>query len=59
LDEAAAAADSSLAGKMTLPVYVNATRAQLLFTLDFAVEGSSGSDHSFYERGVALYCSKL
>ncbi|XP_052274955.1 cytoplasmic dynein 1 heavy chain 1-like isoform X3 [Dreissena polymorpha] len=46
--------------KVTLPVYLNATRAQLLFTLDFATEGQgSGKDHSFYERGVAFVTSDL
>ena len=47
-------------GKVTLPVYLNATRAQLLFTLDFETEGEgSGKDHSFYERGVAMISSDL
>lgn len=47
-------------GKVTLPVYLNATRAQLLFTLDFDMEGEgSGQDHSFYERGVAIISSDL
>ncbi|XP_064603299.1 cytoplasmic dynein 1 heavy chain 1-like isoform X2 [Liolophura sinensis] len=47
-------------GKVTLPVYLNATRGQQLFTLDFVTEGvGSGKDHSFYERGVALICSDL
>ncbi|XP_053373809.1 cytoplasmic dynein 1 heavy chain 1-like isoform X4 [Mercenaria mercenaria] len=46
--------------KVTLPVYLNSTRAQLLFTLDFDTEGQgSGKDHSFYERGVALVSSDL
>lgn len=46
--------------KVTLPVYLNTTRDQLLFTLDFDTEGEgSGKDHSFYERGVALVCSDL
>jgi len=43
-----------------LPVYLNPTRAQLLFTVDFVTEGEgSGKDHSFYERGVALTTSSL
>ncbi|XP_013402014.1 cytoplasmic dynein 1 heavy chain 1-like isoform X1 [Lingula anatina] len=47
-------------GKVTLPVYLNSTRAQLLFTLDFDTQDTgSGRDHSFYERGVALVCSNL
>ncbi|KAL3873221.1 hypothetical protein ACJMK2_036362 [Sinanodonta woodiana] len=46
--------------KVTLPVYLNATRGQLLFTLDFDTEGEgSGKDHSFYERGVAIISSTL
>ncbi|KAK3093975.1 hypothetical protein FSP39_022394 [Pinctada imbricata] len=47
-------------GRVTLPVYLNATRAQLLFTLDFETTGEgSGKGHSFYERGVAIICSDL
>lgn len=46
--------------KVTLPVYLNATRGQLLFTLDFETKGEgSGKNHSFYERGVGLLCSTL
>ncbi|XP_074643936.1 cytoplasmic dynein 1 heavy chain 1-like isoform X2 [Tubulanus polymorphus] len=46
--------------KVTLPVYLNATRSHLLFTVDFDTEGEgSGKDHSFYERGVALISSPL
>ncbi|KAK7504322.1 hypothetical protein BaRGS_00004626, partial [Batillaria attramentaria] len=50
------------ANRVTLPVYLNATRGQLLFTLDFesAEKGGTGSkDHRFYERGVAVICSDL
>lgn len=44
--------------RVTLPVYLNSTRAQLLFTLDFETRGEgSGKDHSFYERGVAIISS--
>ncbi|KAL5291956.1 DYNC1H1 family protein [Megaselia abdita] len=43
-------------GKLTLPVYLNSTRSELLFTVDLAVAG--GQDpHSFYERGVAVLTS--
>lgn len=43
-------------GKLTLPVYLNSTRSELLFTVDLAV--ASGQDpHSFYERGVAVLTS--
>ena len=46
--------------RVTLPVYLNATRAQLLFTVDFETRGEgSGKGHSFYERGVALTSSSL
>lgn len=42
--------------KLTLPVYLNSTRAELLFTVDLAV--APGQDpHSFYERGVAVLTS--
>ena len=48
------------AQRVTLPVYLNATRAQLLITVDFETQGEgSGKDHSFYERGVALVSSSL
>lgn len=41
---------------VTLPVYLNATRAQLLFTLEF-----SGKDNpsDFYKRGVAIISSNI
>lgn len=43
-------------GKLTLPVYLNSTRAELLFTVDLSV--AAGQDpHSFYERGVAVLTS--
>lgn len=43
-------------GKLTLPVYLNSTRVELLFTVDLAV--APGQDrHSFYERGVAVLTS--
>lgn len=43
-------------GKLTLPVYLNSTRAELLFTVDLAVAPGQ-SPHSFYERGVAILTS--
>ncbi|XP_012938795.1 cytoplasmic dynein 1 heavy chain 1 [Aplysia californica] len=46
-------------GKVTLPVYLNATRSQLLLTLDFVPAEGTSQDHSFYERGVALISSDL
>lgn len=42
--------------RLTLPVYLNSTRTELLFTVDLAV--AAGQDpHSFYERGVAVLTS--
>ena len=41
-------------------MYLNSTRAELLFTLDFKAKGMSESgDHHYYERGVALLSSGL
>ena len=46
--------------RVTLPVYLNSARAQLLFTLDFNTQGEgSGENHSFYERGVGIITSTL
>lgn len=46
--------------QVTLPVYLNNTRAELLFTLDFKAEGmTEEGDHHYYERGVALLSSPL
>lgn len=42
--------------KITLPVYLNSTRGELLFTVDLAA-GEKQREHSFYEKGVALLCS--
>lgn len=44
------------AEKLTLPVYLNSTRTELLFTVDLAVAPGQ-SPHSFYERGVAVITS--
>jgi len=46
---------------VTLPVYLNATRAQLLFTVDLETQrdSSDGKGHCFYERGVAITASTL
>lgn len=43
-------------GKLTLPVYLNSTRAELLFTVDLAYAPGQ-EPHSFYERGVAVLTS--
>lgn len=46
--------------QVTLPVYLNQTRSELLFTLDFDAEGVAATgDHSYYERGVAILSSPL
>jgi dynein heavy chain 1 len=44
------------AGKIMLPVYLNSTRSDLLFTVDLEKEAGQLS-RSFYERGVALIAS--
>ncbi|XP_060529688.1 dynein heavy chain, cytoplasmic isoform X3 [Cylas formicarius] len=42
--------------KLSLPIYLNSTRTELLYTVDLNV--ALGQDpHSFYERGVALLTS--
>jgi dynein heavy chain 1 len=49
-------AENAKSGKLTLPVYLNSTRTELLFTVDLAI--CPGQDqHSFYERGVAVLTS--
>lgn len=53
-------AAKGVASVVTLPVYRNRTRAEMLFTLDFEPAAATGKDaHSFYERGVGLLCSGL
>ncbi|XP_050702243.1 dynein heavy chain, cytoplasmic-like isoform X2 [Eriocheir sinensis] len=42
--------------KITLPVYLNATRTDILFTVDLNIATNQNA-HSFYERGVALLAS--
>ncbi|XP_001636057.2 cytoplasmic dynein 1 heavy chain 1 isoform X2 [Nematostella vectensis] len=44
---------------VTLPVYLNQSRTELLFTVDMAVTGESARGHRFYERGVAFLASSL
>ncbi|XP_076178666.1 dynein heavy chain, cytoplasmic isoform X5 [Ptiloglossa arizonensis] len=43
-------------GKLSLPVYLNSTRTELLFTVDLNIAPSQ-DPHSFYERGVAVLTS--
>ncbi|CAO1413898.1 unnamed protein product [Diamesa tonsa] len=48
--------ETQRSGKLTLPVYLNSTRAELLFTVDLSVAPGQ-EPHSFYERGVAVLTS--
>ena len=48
--------DSSKYNKINLPIYLNATRAQLLFTINMDTEQS---ENLFYMRGVAILASNL
>ena len=43
---------------VTLPVYLNQTRCELLFTLDMSTTGVVPA-RSFYERGVGFITSNL
>uniref|UniRef100_A0A8C1TYY4 Cytoplasmic dynein 1 heavy chain 1 n=1 Tax=Cyprinus carpio TaxID=7962 RepID=A0A8C1TYY4_CYPCA len=42
---------------VTLPVYLNFTRADLIFTVDFDIANKE-DPHHFYERGVAILCTE-
>ncbi|XP_047193613.1 cytoplasmic dynein 1 heavy chain 1 isoform X1 [Scophthalmus maximus] len=42
---------------VTLPVYLNFTRSELIFTVDFDI-ATKEDPHSFYERGVAILCTE-
>ncbi|XP_027203133.2 dynein heavy chain, cytoplasmic isoform X1 [Dermatophagoides pteronyssinus] len=44
------------ANKVTLPVYLNSTRSELLFSVDLEL-GDKQEEYMFYERGVAFICS--
>lgn len=46
----------SKTSKLSLPVYLNSTRTELLFTVDLNIAPSQ-DPHSFYERGVAILTS--
>lgn len=43
--------------QVTLPVYLNFTRADLIFTVDFDI-ATKEDPHNFYERGVAVLCTE-
>ncbi|KAM9149649.1 LOW QUALITY PROTEIN: cytoplasmic dynein 1 heavy chain 1-like [Pangshura tecta] len=45
------------ANVVTLPVYLNFTRADLIFTVDFEIATKEGPC-SFYEHGVAVLCTE-
>lgn len=45
-------------GLVELPVYLNTTRGQLIFTC-FLKPSAGKTWHAFYERGVAFMCSSL
>ncbi|ODM96402.1 Dynein heavy chain, cytoplasmic [Orchesella cincta] len=45
-------------GKICLPVYLNSTRDDLLFTVDLKIVNKMDK-YSFYERGVAILASTL
>ncbi|XP_078728003.1 cytoplasmic dynein 1 heavy chain 1-like isoform X1 [Lampetra fluviatilis] len=42
---------------VTLPVYLNFTRADLIFTIDMEI-ATKEEPHSFHERGVAVLCAE-
>ncbi|KAG7269477.1 hypothetical protein CRUP_009990 [Coryphaenoides rupestris] len=42
---------------VTLPVYLNFTRSDLIFTVDFDI-ATKEDPHNFYERGVAVLCTE-
>lgn len=44
--------------KVTLPVYLNSNRSELLFTVDLEAGEKENKTH-FYERGVAFILSSL
>ncbi|KAF4518251.1 hypothetical protein B566_EDAN010397 [Ephemera danica] len=54
--QASAGHDPRQQGKLSLPVYLNSTRTELLFTVDLNIAPCQ-DPHSFYERGVALLTS--
>ncbi len=43
--------------QVTLPVYLNFTRTDLIFTVDFDIASKEDPRH-FYERGVAVLCTE-
>uniref|UniRef100_A0A8D0MPF5 Cytoplasmic dynein 1 heavy chain 1 n=1 Tax=Sus scrofa TaxID=9823 RepID=A0A8D0MPF5_PIG len=51
------AKELKVAKAVTLPVYLNFTRADLIFTVDFEI-ATKEDPRSFYERGVAVLCTE-
>ena len=52
----AAVAPKQPAGRVILPVYLNANRSNILFKVELQVARVE-EELSFYERGVALFCN--
>ena len=44
---------------IALPVYLNATRSELLFTIELEAADNSLNEFDFYERGVAVLASLI
>lgn len=44
---------------ITLPVYLNATRSELLFPIELESADNSLNEFHFYERGVAVLSSSI
>jgi hypothetical protein len=44
---------------ITLPVYLNATRNELLFTIELESSDNSLNEFDYYERGVAVLTSTI
>lgn len=48
--------DDRQGSRLSLPIYLNSTRTELLYTIDLNIAPGQ-EPHSFYERGVALLTS--
>ena len=56
------AAEKSASNKISLPIYLNATRAELLFTISMETtkqQNEQSGENSFFMRGVAVLASSL
>ncbi|KPM05539.1 dynein heavy chain, cytoplasmic-like protein [Sarcoptes scabiei] len=56
LKSSGVAEESESKSSITIPVYLNSTRSELLFSVDMEL-GENQEEYMFYERGVALVCS--